>query len=164
MSTKGQPLANVLPVSGRPPPLLSGHFPTARQSTPMSTELCPDHPDVPNGQVQLEIRVVSPNGHLTFPVYEIWTGQTLYELDQSMRCTAVRDARTGVSREGHACIGVRLIGGRLTATHSVDLSTPLPALGHRAMFGDEDHALVVTSRVTLVVMNVYCCTYPGCAG
>jgi len=159
MSTKGQPRAEALPISGRAVPVLSGYFPTAHQPTPMSPPVDSDGPDVSSERVQVEIRVVSPKGHLTFPVYEIWTGKTVYALDQSMVCTAVRDASTDVVKEGHACIGARLIGGRRSATHCVDLSSPLPALGHRAMFGDEDHSLVVTSRVKLVVMNVYFSSY-----
>jgi hypothetical protein len=105
-----------------------------------------------NGSLPFEIRVRSYENESS-AVYEVCTENTIYEFDQSLRCTGVRDARTGFPKSVlHACIGARLVGGRRTGEETVDISSPLPAVGHNAILSDREHAMTVTSPVARVVM------------
>jgi len=88
------------------------------------------------------------------PVYEIWTEHSVYEFDQSMRCTAVRDAGTGTVRTAEPLVGATLIGGRDVANQSVCMSYPLPAVGHRALLGCGERDVSETTPVMRIVMNL----------
>jgi hypothetical protein len=42
-----------------------------------------------------------------------------------------------------------------TTADCVDISSPLPAIGHKALLGDDQHAVTVTRPVTRVIMNLW---------
>jgi hypothetical protein len=135
-------------------PNTSGFYPAQENPGSGSLDLSgakqPALPDPP----PIEIRIL-PGGQGLSPAYEIWTEHTAYEFDQALYCVGVRDLDSGTASAEHACLGARLIGGRQTTGEYVDISSPLPAIGHKALLGDEDHPMTVTSPVTRVIMNLW---------
>jgi len=93
--------------------------------------------------------------HERSPIYEIWTEHSVYEFDQSMHCTAVRDANSGIERAADHLVGARLIGGRDIANQTVCMSYPLPAVGHRALLGRSEREVCETTPVMRIVMNLH---------
>lgn len=149
MSSKPPPPTDATVSRSHVTPNTSGCFPVARDACMESSS-----PAVSgeSGSLPFEIRVRSYEDENS-AVYEVCTGHTIYEFDQALRCTGVRDARTGFPKAtAHACVGAQLIGGRLTRAETVDISSPLPAVGHNAILSDDEHAMTVTSPVTRVVM------------
>lgn len=112
-----------------------------------------EHQAVQREASPVELRVVC-QGQDTAPVYEIWTERTVYEFDRSLSCTAVRDVQSGTMKLTHPCVGAQLLGGRNSQGPLVHVSSPLPAVGHNALLGDDEHPMTVTSPVTRVVMNL----------
>jgi hypothetical protein len=88
------------------------------------------------------------------PVYEIRTEDSVYEFDQSLCCVAVRDMCSGEAKVRHQSLGTKLIGGWHLDNQAVDMSYPLPAVGHRALLGGDEHEVTVTTPVTRVIMNL----------
>jgi hypothetical protein len=132
-------------------PNTSGYFPVVRGG---SNESFGTEVSLAGGSCPFEVHVWSSEEECC-AVYEVWTEHTVYEFDQSLRCTSVRDARTGRPKAAsHPSVGARLIGGRQTHEETVDISSPLPAVGHHALLTDREQAMTVTSPVTRVVMNI----------
>jgi hypothetical protein len=136
-------------------PNTSGCFPVAREGSP---EVLDQRVPREDDSCPFEIQVWS-SAEEDHAVYEVWTEHTVYEFDQSLRCSGVRDARTGTRKTlRHPSLGTRLIGGRQTHGEAVDISSPLPAVGHNALLTGREQAMTVTSPVTHVIMNLCRCT------
>lgn len=137
---------------GHATPNTSGYYPVIEQPGTQAVE-SPEHDErTLHSGPPIEIRILFREQE-SASVYEIWTEHTVYEFDQSLFCTAVRDARSGVAKSS-ACVGSRLIGGRRARGKVVNVSSPLPAMGHHALLGDDGHPMTVTTPVTRVIMNL----------
>lgn len=127
----------------------SGYYPVA-EKVPSSAS--PRVEDPPRDS-DVEIRVLSdeyPNA-LTF---EVWTERTVYKFDANLCCIAARNRETGeIARCQY--LGARLLGGRYFQDQLVDMSAPLPCVGHSAVLSIEDGKTIITSPVTRVIMYVW---------
>jgi hypothetical protein len=137
---------------GQSTPNTSGYYPVVEQPGTESM----NSPDLDERTLHsgppFEIRILLREQE-SASVYEIWTEHTVYEFDQSLCCTAVRDARSGAAKSS-TCVGSKLIGGRRMRGREVNISSPLPAMGHHALLGDDGHPMTVTTPVTRVIMNL----------
>lgn len=152
MSPQSQRKPELPLTAGHSTPNTSGYFPVAEQpgANPINS---PDRDErTLHSGPPVEIRVLFREQE-SASVYEIWTEHTVYEFDQSLFCTAVKDARSGAAKTS-ACVGSRLIGGRRSRGKVVNISSPLPAMGHHALLGDDGHPMTVTTPVTRVIMNL----------
>lgn len=88
---------------------------------------------------------------------QIWTQNTIYDVDWGMRCFAVSDAETGAADPKNRLIGALLTGGQRRGEHGLELSFPLPRPGNSAVFevGEPPRAeYVTTSDVKRVVLRL----------
>ena len=111
--------------------------------------------DVAISEAPIELSLVT---RTDVPVYEVWTERTVYALDVTLRCTAVREISSGQCAAEHPALGAQLLVGELATEDRVDISSPLPAVGHRAVFSRADQGVTISSPVTRVVLNLYRCT------
>ena len=135
-------------------PKTSGCYPVAQKpSSDLVESTAPDYPtSVELASIEVRVLCQAPESCLT---YEIWTARSVYEFDRQLRCIAVRDAQTSAAKDHHKCVGTRLIGGRRIGNQIIDVSSPIPALGHSALLGNDEHSTIVTSPVTRVVMYMW---------
>lgn len=63
---------------------------------------------------------------------QLWTRNSIYELDHDLRCTAVFDRRTGEEQRDHPMVGQHLAGGFGRGTLIVE--DGLPRIGQAAVF------------------------------
>ena len=88
---------------------------------------------------------------------EVWTRNTVYQLDSHMVCVDVLDQATRRSISDHALRGARLVGGQSRDGESMELSHPFPRPGSEAVFEQASGRQVrfsQTSTVTRVVMRL----------
>lgn len=88
---------------------------------------------------------------------EIWTRNTIYQLDSHLVCIAVVDQSTRRSHPDHALMGARLVGGQRRDGESMELSHPFPRPGSEAVFEQSKGRQVrfsQTSSVTRVVLRL----------
>lgn len=88
---------------------------------------------------------------------EIWTRNTIYQLDSRLVCIAVVDQNTRKMHPDHALIGARLVGGQRRDGESMELSHPFPRPGSEAVFEQSKGRQVrfsQTSSVTRVVLRL----------
>lgn len=88
---------------------------------------------------------------------EIWTRNTIYQLDASLTCIDVIDQGTRRSIADHALRGARLVGGQSRDGDAMELSHPFPRPGSEAVFEQASGRHVrfsQTSSVTRVVMRL----------
>ena len=124
----------------------SGCYPSAREA------LGPEQ-DNTSRAAPFEVRLVVDYQERC-PIYEIRTQDSVYEFDQSLCCVAVRDTCSGEAKVSHQSLGAKLIGGWHLDNQTVDMSYPLPAIGHCALLGGDEHDVTVTTPVTQVIMNL----------
>ncbi len=96
-----------------------------------------------------------PDHEWTF--VEIWTRNTIYQLDSRLVCIAVVDQNTRRNHPDHALLGARLVGGQQRDGDSMELSHPFPRPGSEAVFEQSKGRQVrfsQTSTVTRVVMRL----------
>lgn len=96
-----------------------------------------------------------PDHEWTF--VEIWTRNTIYQLDSRLVCIAVVDQSSRRSHPDHALVGARLVGGQQRDGDSMELSHPFPRPGSEAVFEQSKGRQVrfsQTSTVTRVVMRL----------
>lgn len=102
----------------------------------MSEERTAAPPQLPHG---IEVELVNetrkaPFHDPTWRMLEIWTQNSIYAIDSTMRCFDVID-RSSLRPVGeHALLGARLVGGQLETDKGVDLSHPFPLPGMEAVF------------------------------
>ena len=88
---------------------------------------------------------------------EIWTRNTIYQLDSALLCVDVIDQATRRSVGDHALRGARLVGGQSRDGEAMELSHPFPRPGSEAVFEQLSGRHVrfsQTSTVTRVVMRL----------
>lgn len=88
---------------------------------------------------------------------EIWTRNTIYQLDSALVCVDVIDQATRRSVGDHALRGARLVGGQSRDGEAMELSHPFPRPGSEAVFEQLSGRHVrfsQTSTVTRVVMRL----------
>ena len=121
---------------------------------------------VPAVEVELvhEVRV-PPTVDGPWRMLEVWTENSIYGVDASMRCIEVLSAATRQPIADHALIGARLVGGQFVENEQVThLSHPFPRPGTEAVF-EQTHKDVAnfshTSAVTRVVLRLRHLTIDG---
>lgn len=134
-------------------PLASGYFAISKQNAEPDAQGAHGEGDGICGPSPVEIRVIRDGHCRPGAVYEVWTKRTIYEFDQSLICISARDAETNVPRLQSKCLGAQLFGGRLFRDRRMDMSSPVPAIGHNAVLSSESTTMV-TSPVTRVIMYV----------
>lgn len=88
---------------------------------------------------------------------EIWTRNTIYQLDGRLVCIDVIDQATRKSQGDHPLRGARLVGGQSRDGEAMELSHPFPRPGSEAVFEQTSGRHVrfsQTSSVTRVVMRL----------
>jgi hypothetical protein len=70
----------------------------------------------------------------TWRMLEVWTQNSIYAIDSSMRCFDVIDRGSLRPLAEHALLGARLVGGQLQTDKGVELSHPFPLPGMEAVF------------------------------
>lgn len=88
---------------------------------------------------------------------EIWTRNTIYQLDASLTCVDVIDQGTRKAIAEHPLRGARLVGGQSRDGEAMELSHPFPRPGSEAVFEQASGRHVrfsQTSSVTRVVMRL----------
>lgn len=88
---------------------------------------------------------------------EIWTRNTIYQLDGRLMCIDVIDQATRRSQGEHPLRGARLVGGQSRDGEAMELSHPFPRPGSEAVFEQTSGRHVrfsQTSSVTRVVMRL----------
>lgn len=88
---------------------------------------------------------------------EVWTRNTIYQLDARLLCIDVIDQATRKSLDDHTLRGARLVGGQARDGESMELSHPFPRPGSEAVFEQVQGKAVrfsQTSTVTRVVMRL----------
>jgi hypothetical protein len=88
---------------------------------------------------------------------EIWTRNTIYQLDSGMICVDVIAQGTRKSIADHQLRGARLVGGQSRDGDAMELSHPFPRPGSEAVFEQASGRHVrfsQTSTVTRVVMRL----------
>jgi hypothetical protein len=88
---------------------------------------------------------------------EIWTRNTIYQLDGRLVCVDVIDQATRKSQGDHPLRGARLVGGQSRDGEAMELSHPFPRPGSEAVFEQTSGRHVrfsQTSSVTRVVMRL----------
>lgn len=88
---------------------------------------------------------------------EIWTRNTIYQLDGRLVCVDVIDQSTRKSHGEHPLRGARLVGGQWRDGDTMELSHPFPRPGSEAVFEQTSGRHVrfsQTSTVTRVVMRL----------
>lgn len=88
---------------------------------------------------------------------EIWTRNTIYQLDSALHCIDVVDQLTRRAVADHPLRGSRLVGGQSRDGDAMELSHPFPRPGSEAVFEQSAGKHVrfsQTSTVTRVVMRL----------
>ncbi|MCB9595722.1 MAG: hypothetical protein H6719_23575 [Sandaracinaceae bacterium] len=88
---------------------------------------------------------------------QIWTQNTVYDVDWGMRCFGVSNAETGEPDPSNRLIGALLTGGQRRGESGLELTFPLPRPGNAAVFevGEPPRAdYVTTSHVKRVVLRL----------
>lgn len=88
---------------------------------------------------------------------EVWTRNTIYQLDAGLHCIDVVDQGTRRSVPDHPLRGSRLVGGQSRDGDAMELSHPFPRPGSEAVFEQSTGKHVrfsQTSTVTRVVMRL----------
>ena len=88
---------------------------------------------------------------------EVWTRNTIYQLDGRLVCIDVMDQATRRSQGDHPLRGARLVGGQSRDGEAMELSHPFPRPGSEAVFEQTSGRHVrfsQTSSVTRVVMRL----------
>jgi hypothetical protein len=88
---------------------------------------------------------------------EIWTRNTIYQLDSSLLCVDVIDQGSRKGIADHPLRGARLVGGQSRDGDAMELSHPFPRPGSEAVFEQASGRHVrfsQTSTVTRVVMRL----------
>ncbi|MDH5670860.1 MAG: hypothetical protein OEZ06_01865 [Myxococcales bacterium] len=89
--------------------------------------------------------------------YQIWTQNTVYELDPQLRCVYVRSPSGNKVDTDHPFLGARLVGGQLQVDGGIELSHPFPRPGSCAVFESRKNKRRIfsrTSEVERVVMRI----------
>ena len=105
--------------------------------------------------------VIEPEGmeinhavQATSGVYELWTKNRVYRLDEELRCVAVETSGDGKPQGDHRCQGATLRGGHTRVSGRVKAVESLPPPGSYAIFENRDETVLMTSRVLRVVKNI----------
>ena len=117
----------------------------------------------------VEIEVIhqhgpAPNTDRPFQTLEVWTQNTIYVMDPTMQCVAVRERATHTAHASHPFIGRRLVGGQSRQGETIQLSYPYPRPGTEAVFEDSEKkpggyvGFAQTSTVTRVVLRLHMVT------
>ena len=167
-----QPIAaedpSVIDAPAQPDALdLGGHEPPsgALQLPPearMPLDRPAEHRPRPKGPPAVDIDLVYERRSAPLPdqpwvFLEIWTRNTIYQLDASLTCVDVIDQATRRSIADHALRGARLVGGQSRDGDAMELSHPFPRPGSEAVFEQASGRHVrfsQTSSVTRVVMRL----------
>lgn len=120
-------------------------------------------PLVGDGQPPFEIAFYREKGSPSlldarWAAIEIWTGASIYSLDQALCCIAVTDRQSAQTTPEHPILGAQLMGGQRRAAGGaiVQVSHPLPRRGMAAVFAKKIGArssISETSSVTRVVLR-----------
>ena len=97
---------------------------------------------------------VSHAAHAASGVYELWTKNRVYRLDEELRCVAVEASSDGTPQSDHECQGATLKGGHTRVNGRVKAVESLPPPGGYAIFENRDESVLMTSRVLRVVKNI----------
>ncbi|MCU0659116.1 MAG: hypothetical protein MUF64_28830 [Polyangiaceae bacterium] len=87
----------------------------------------------------IEIELVQENRKapfqdVTWRMLEVWTQNSIYAIDSSMKCFDVIDRAQLRPVGDHALLGARLVGGQVQTEHGVELAHPFPLPGMEAVF------------------------------
>ncbi len=82
-------------------------------------------------------------------VYELWTANNVYILDDYLRCIEVKALRQDAAPEASRIVGASLAGSRSGRSFRASLPPP----GTRAVFATADDGITVTSNVLRLVKN-----------
>ena len=98
-----------------------------------------DEPKAPRPPQGIEIELVqetrkAPFHDSTWRMLEVWTQNSIYAIDPSMRCFDVIDRASLRPLSEHALLGARLVGGQLQTEQGVELAHPFPQPGMEAVF------------------------------
>ncbi len=114
----------------------------------------------------VEIEVIhqhgpAPNTDRPFQTLEVWTQNTIYVMDPTMQCVAVRERASHNAVPKHPFVGRRLVGGQTRRGETIQLSYPYPRPGTEAVFEDpreRQRGFAQTSTVTRVVLRLHMIT------
>ena len=70
----------------------------------------------------------------TWRLLEVWTQNSLYAIDSSMRCFDVIDRSSLRPLSDHPLLGAKLVGGQLQTEKGTELAHPYPLPGMEAVF------------------------------
>lgn len=116
----------------------------------------------PKGPPAVDIDLVHEHRSAPLPdqpwiFLEIWTRNTIYQLDSSLLCVDVIDQGTRRAITNHPLHGARLVGGQSRDGAAMELSHPFPRPGSEAVFEQSSGRHVrfsQTSPVMRVVMRL----------
>jgi hypothetical protein len=115
--------------------------------------------NVPAVEVELvhEVRA-PPTVDRPWRMLEVWTENSIYGVDATMRCIEVLSATTRQPVADHSMLGARLVGGQFVENDRVThLSHPFPRPGTEAVFERTNKDVASfshTSPVTRVVLRL----------
>jgi len=92
---------------------------------------------------------VSCQPGLESDVYELWTANSVYVLDEYLRCIEVKTLGRVAGPETPEILGAALAGSRAGGR----FRSSLPPPGSRAVFATPDEGVAVTSNVLRLVKN-----------
>jgi hypothetical protein len=87
---------------------------------------------------------------------ELWTKNTIYSVDWSMRCIKVQDRATGKDNPKSKLLGRVLTGGQVRNGDEIDIVFPCPRPGCEAVFESPDRksSFVTTSTIVKAVLRL----------
>lgn len=81
---------------------------------------------------------------------QVWTRNTIYELDHSLRCVGATDRATGESHPDHPLIGQHLVGNFGQDPGRALLEEALPEIGRAAVFAHLSMRPATLRRTSIV--------------
>lgn len=114
---------------------------------PVDLEVEIESPPIPLG---IEVGLRTTSGNLA-PAVEVWTRNSIFELDEHHACVRVIDRARREVVPTHRVIGMQLVGGELQEGTRRVLTSPLPIHGALALFGLPQDRFLRTSPVERVI-------------
>lgn len=157
-------LTTVEPVGGSPEVVGNVRMVVEPSEAPMHAHRAPDpaptHKRTATPAVDIDLvyeRRSAPLPDQPWVFVEIWTRNTIYQLDGRLVCIDVIDQSSRRSQGDHPLRGARLVGGQSRDGEAMELSHPFPRPGSEAVFEQASGRHVrfsQTSSVTRVVMRL----------
>lgn len=110
-----------------------------------------------DSNIELVLVHVDPNAenHGPWRTLEVWTANTMYGLDENMRCVEVSSRDPHRTASASRLIGTRMLGSQRRDGDHFSVSFPYPVPGMEAVFRIGDGSKhVTTSKVERVMLRV----------